>query len=154
MPVPIQKIHENVDKTAGEGNFYIDYSLLLNNLPRESKKIVTASDEDAELLIRLWSSADQVSEDIYKVKNSKVSQDDILRLKAHGFLTGSSEEVKFTGKAKTVITTMALGENNALQKNVKKKPYTEIMAAMSLKGKKGYRIPKFAANSNLIRVPK
>lgn len=75
-----------------------------------------------------------------------------MRLKAHGFLTGSSDEVKFTTKAKTVITTMALGETNALTKMVKKKSYTEIIASMSLKGKKGYRIPKFAANSNLIRV--
>jgi len=152
MPVPIQRIHENVDKTSGESNFYIDYSHLFNELPKQSKHIVTASDQDAELLIRLWTTSDKVSDDVYRVQNSKVSNDDVLRLKSHGFLTGSSDEVKFTGKAKAVITTMALGEGNAFQKNIKKKNYTEIIASMSLKGKKGYRTPKYAANSNLIRV--
>ena len=152
MPVPIQRIHEVVDKTAGDGNFYIDYSILINNFPKESKKIVTASDEDAELLIKLWATSDKVSDNVYKIKNSKVTNDDILRLKSHGFLTGGTEEIKFTGKAKAVITTMALGESNALQKNVKKKHYTEIIASMSLKGKSGYRVPKIASNYNLIRV--
>lgn len=152
MPVPIQRIHENVEKTSGEGNFFIDYSLLVNNLPKESKHIVTASDVDAELLVRLWSTADKISDDVYGIKNSKISNDDILKLKAHGFLTGGTEEVKFTGKGKAVITTMALGENNAFTKNAPKKTYAEAVKGMSLRGKKGYRIPKFAANSNLIRV--
>lgn len=151
MPLPIQKIYDSSDKTAGD-KFLIDYSLLLHTVPQDSKRIVTASDEDADILIRLWSSADKVTDDVYRVKNSKISQDDILRLKSHGFLTGSTDEVKFTGKAKAVITTMALGESNALQKNVKKKHYTEIIASMSLKGKTGYRVPKIAANYNLIRT--
>jgi hypothetical protein len=154
MPVPIQKIHDNVDrnKTSSDGNFYIDYSPLLQNIPQNNKKVVVASDEDAELLLRLWVSSQRVSDNVYNVKECKVSHDDILRLKAHGFLTGSSEEVKFTPKAKSIITLMALGEGNALQKNVKKKNYTEIMASMSLKGKSGYRVPKIAANYNLIRI--
>jgi len=152
MPLPIQKIH-TLEKETSDSNFFIDYSLLLNTMPKE-KKIVTASDEDAELLIRFWTTADKLSEseEVYRVSNSKLTNEDILRLKAHGFLTGSSEEVKFTSKAKAVITTMALGESNAFTKQQKKKSYTEIIASMSLKGKKGYRIPKFAANSNLIRV--
>jgi len=152
MPVPIQRIHENTDKTSSDSNFFIDYSLLVHDMPKESKRVVTASDEDAELLVRFWTTADKVSEEVYKVTSSKVSNDDILRLKAHGFLTGSSEEVKFTGKGKAVITTMALGENNAFTKEQKKRSYAQVVANMSLKGKKGYRIPKFAANSNLIRV--
>ena len=161
MPLPIQKMHDSndrineTDKSAGNNsNFYLDYSLLMKGIPKTDKRMVTASDADADLLIRFWSSADKVGEDVYKVKNSKTSNDDILRLKAHGFLTGGSEEVKFTGKAKAVITTMVLGESNALQKQQKKKNYTEIMASMSIKGKSGYRVPKFAANSNLIRTPK
>lgn len=160
MPLPIQKMHDSndrtneTDKSAGNSNFYLDYSLLLNGIPKTDKKVVTASNEDADLLIRFWSTADKVGEDVYKVNNSKASNDDILRLKAHGFLTGGTDEVKFTGKAKAVITTMVLGESNALQKQQKKKNYTEIMASMSIKGKTGYRVPKFAANSNLIRTPK
>ena len=148
MPIPIQRVHES----SGKGDFYIDYSMLLNNIPAAPKKVVVASNEDADLLIKLWASSDKISEDVYKIKKGQITQADLNKLKTHGFLTGGNDEVKFTGKAKSVITTMVLGENNAFQKQVKKKNYTEIMASMSLKGKKGYRIPKFAANSNLIRV--
>jgi hypothetical protein len=149
MPLPIQKVY---DTASGDPKLYLDYSLLLHSVPKSNTRIVTASDEDADILIRLWTTADKASDDVYRLKNSKITQDDILRLKSHGFLTGSSDEVKFTGKAKAVITTMALGESNALQKNVKKKHYTEIIASMSLKGKSGYRIPKVAANYNLINL--
>jgi len=153
MPVPIQKIH-SVEKESSDSNFFIDYSLLLNTMPKTKKKIVTASDEDAELLVRFWTTAETVngSDEMFRVPKDKLSNEDILRLKAHGFLTGSTDEVKFTSKAKAVITTMALGESNAFTKMQKKKSYTEIIASMNLKGKKGYRIPKYAANSNLIRV--
>jgi hypothetical protein len=63
--------------------------------------------------------SEKLSEDVYAIKNSKVTQDDVIRLKSHGFLTGGTEEVKFTGKAKAVITTMVLGESNAFQKEQK-----------------------------------
>lgn len=150
MPLPIQKVY---DRMSGEGNFYMDYSTLIPIIP-EKKKIVVASDQDAELLIKLWAASEKLADDVYQIKNSGISSGDVLRLKAHGFLTGGSEEVKFTGKAKAIITTMVLGEGNKFQKQQKKKSYTEIVASMNLKGKKGYRMPTYAANSNLIRVVK
>jgi len=148
MPIPIQRVE---DKHGG--NFLADFSVLLNDLPKDSRKrIVKASDEDATLLLKLWSTSDKISENVYNIKGSKFSQDDILRLKAHGFLTGGSEEVKFTSKAKVILTTMVLGESNNFQKSVKKKSYTEILASMDHRGKSGYRAPKYAANSNQIRI--
>lgn len=75
MPIPIKRI-PHVDKSSGGSNFSIDYSFLMNNLPKD-KRIVTASDEDAELLVRFWSSADKVSDEVYKVSGSKLSNEDI-----------------------------------------------------------------------------
>jgi hypothetical protein len=149
MPMPIKKIEDKVS-----GNFLVDYSLLLKSLPPDTKnKIVKASDADANLLMKLWETAEKISENVYKIAKTQFSQEDILRLKAHGFLTGGSEEVKFTPKAKVILTTMVLGESNRFQKEQKQKSYTEIIASMDHRGQKGYRVPKYAANnSNFIRL--
>ena len=65
-----------------------------------------------------------------------------------GFLTGGVDEVKLTRSGKIVITTMALGEVNSFAKAKQQKSYTEILASMDKRGKKGYRIPKYAANTS------
>ena len=65
----------------------------------------------------------------------------------------ATEEVKLTNKAKAVITTMALGENNAFTKMQKKKSYTEIIASMDKRGKKGFRMAKvYDGKENLINL--
>ena len=75
MPVPIQKIH-SVEKESSDSNFFIDYSLLLNTMPKTKKKIVTASDEDAELLVRFWTTAETVngSDEMFRVPKDKLSK--------------------------------------------------------------------------------
>ena len=51
-----------------------------------------------------------------------------------------------------VITTMSLGEQSQFEKKRQNKSYTEILASMDKRGKKGYRSaskdPKFSTNNS------
>ena len=160
MPIPIKpNSPDKAQKEAGD-NFLIDYNVFLSqipgalNPPKQSKLIAVASDKDASLLLELWATAERKEENIFKVgKEVKISKNDLIRLKSHGLITGGVDEVKLTDKGRSIITTMVLGENNNFLKDKKEKKYTEILASMDKRKKTGYRIPKFAVNSNLIRVP-
>jgi hypothetical protein len=152
MPIPI--------KPNSENNLQIDYSILFSkNLPpiqnEANKKIVLASDKDADLLMEVWINGEKKNQETFALKRgSKITSGDILRLKSHGLMDGTAEEFKLTNKGKIVITTLVLGENNSFLKDKKSKKYTEILASMNKRGKAGYRIPTIAANSHLIRLPK
>ena len=65
-----------------------------------------------------------------------------------GFISSVNDEIKITKKGKVIITTMALGEENAFNKKKTPKKYTEILASMNKRNKPGYRIPKFASDNN------
>lgn len=144
MPVPIKLITDKRKDNSG-----IDYSFLFNS-PSPEKKIVSASNKDASLLFELWSQGekDGITDSIKILPSANITSKDILRLKSLGFIVGDVSEVRFTRKGKMVITTMALGEVSQFEKNRKQKNYTEILASMSKRNKKGYRIPKFAANGS------
>jgi len=147
MPIPIRPRSQQPEK-----NTYLDYSFLANHMPAQ-KKVVTASDKDAEALMKIWLNAEQANGQ-YKITSSvELSSREIMRLKSQGFVTGSSSQVEFTDRGKKVITVMALGEGNNFQANRTDKSYIEILASMDHRGKSGYRTPKFAANnSNSLRV--
>ena len=149
MPVPIKFMPEK----SKDYNYKVDYSFLANVIPEPSKdKKVLASNNDASLLFKIWHTSQKNDDDSYSL-DSSINSKDVLRLKTQGFLTGTSEKVKFTRRGKLVVTTMALGEPNKFGKEKKEKPYTEILASMDKRGKKGYRIPKFSSNtSNNIRL--
>lgn len=166
MSIPIKPNDENNKYSAMD--FKVDYSFLAKSLPeKSSKKIVTASDSDAKTLMEIWEKAEK--DGAYFKISSKidVSYRDIMRLKTNGLLTGTNDRVQLTERAKQVIKTMVLGENNAFLKSQKQKSYTEIMASMDKRGKKGYRIadkenneteekrpegktPKFSSNGLII----
>jgi hypothetical protein len=154
MPIPIKPVG-NSQKNNIES---MDYSFLLNSFPKDGKdekRMVVACDKDASMLLELWSKSEKMGNDTIKIgKDLKLSSTDIIRLKSHGLITGGSEEVKLTNRGKAVITTMALGENNNFLKSKKEKSYTEILASIDKRGKKGYRIPKISLGCNLIRMPK
>ena len=57
--------------------------------------------------------------------------------------------LEITKRGKTIITTMALGEPNKFETSKQQKSYTEILASMDKRGKKGYRTPKYAASNSL-----
>ena len=147
MPVPIRPLPDRAD-TSG-----IDYSFLLQQ-PQQQKKTVTASNKDASMLFKIWANCDKIGVDSVQINPElDISSRDIMRLKTMGFLTGGVDQVKFTKKGKMVITTMALGEQSKFEKDCHEKPYTEILASMSKRGKKGFRTPKYASdNTNRLRL--
>lgn len=146
MPVPIMKVPDNKQDNSNS----IDYSFLLSS-PIPERKTVVASNKDASLLFELWSNGEKIDDSI-KINSKDITSNDILRLKTLGFLIGDANSVKFTKKGKMVITTMSLGEQSQFDKKRQNKSYTEILASMDKRGKKGYRVaskdPKFATNNS------
>ena len=138
MPIPIKPIND----PQRDDNATPDYSFLMNLEPAPTlkKKTVQASNQDASLLFNIWASSDGANAEtsIKITEDMGISSRDIMRLKTMGFLTGSSSEVKFTSKGKIVITTMALGETSKFKQSKQEKSYTEILASMSKRGKKGF----------------
>jgi hypothetical protein len=122
------------------------------NATPPKKKTVVASNQDASLLFELWKNGETI-EDTVKINPSpSVTARDILRLKTLGFLMGDLQTIKFTRKGKMVITTMALGEKSQFENKREPKSYTEILASMNKRGKKGFRIagsePKYVVNGS------
>ena len=152
MPMPLQP---NGNKDAPQ----IDYSFLFpgNQQPPEQKssRIVTASNKDADLLMELWLTSEKKEDGTIKIPHdARFSSNDILRLKTHGLVTGGTDEIQFTNRGRIVITTMVLSENNRFLKNQKSKKYTEILASMNKKGKKGYRMPTMGTASLMQKTTK
>ena len=148
MPIPIRYVP---DLQREDKNYGIDYSFLATQ--PSPKKTVTASNKDAALLFELWSKCERGEnpDDIKISSTVPVDARDLLRLKTMGFLVGVGDDLCFTRKGKMVITTMALGEESQFDKRATQKSYTEILASMNKRGKKGFRIagsdPQFATNN-------
>ena len=143
MPIPIKSIP---DKMV-EKEYTVDYSFLFNALEKTSnKKVVMASNRDADLLYQIWLQSEKKEDGTIKV-GTDINPKDIMRLKANGFVDGDTENIQFTRKGKTVITTMTLAEPNNFAKHKQRKDYNEILASMDKRGKQGYRIPKYASNN-------
>lgn len=146
MPIPIRPNYGQPEQS--EQNTNIDFSFLLNDYDQRSKKTVTASNRDAKLLMDIWLKASKTQDDAYVIDDLETQSRDVMRLKTLGFITGGTQEVKFTERGKMIIKTMALGETNKFEKDKKDKSYTEILAGMK-PDKKGLRDPRFASNHNL-----
>lgn len=145
MTVPIRPLHGmGYRKEDGSLLDSIDLSVLNDyvSLSPPKNKIVTASDKDADLLLNLWQKKSESSDEI---SVGEIDNSDILRLKTIGFLTGDVKKVKFTPRARAVITTMVLNEPNRFSNMKQPKSYNEILAAQSKKIKSS-RIPKFASS--------
>lgn len=144
MPVPIKLIRDE----KIENNNSIDYSFLVS---QPTPKKVFASNKDASLLFELWSKGEKIDSETYKI-GSSVESKDFMRLKSLGFVTGNLSGLQFTNKGKMVITTMSLGESNQFADKRSNKSYTEILASMDKRGKKGFRTasvdPKFSTNNS------
>jgi hypothetical protein len=130
MPVPI--IPQNVDSLMRKEREMqvqkVDYNAMnLDNLSllfterKNLQEIIKVGTFEAGLLFRLWKDSSATSDDI-DVPHS-FTNDDIIRLKASGLLTGNTEKVKMTPRGKEVIKTMVLTEKNALDKSAKDKTY-------------------------------
>jgi hypothetical protein len=162
MPIPI-RLNKEMDgqgsgsstNSGNSGQLAINdfYSFLFNEKP-ETKKTVFASNQDADLIMKIWNNGIKDKNGKFKVPAEAATTSDIMRLKASGFLEGANEMLSFTRKAKMIITTMSLGENNTFLKSQKKKNYTEILASMDKRGKKGYRIAETNPTDKAPEPPK
>jgi hypothetical protein len=149
MPIPIRPFENN----TLDNNRFVDYSFLAKQIVSNDKKKVTASNKDAELLMKIWLEAENKGEKFAISSNLNLSSRDIMRLKTYGLIAGNSNDLEITERGRKVITVMALGEGNKFEKGKKEKNYLEIMASMDKRGKDGYRIPKFcSSNSNSLNV--
>ena len=151
MPIPIGLVSGQPEKP--ENNSFLDASFLMNYMPTKEAGLPTKlADKDAADLMKIWLSAKKIDNETFEVKNVDLDNNTLIRLKSRGLISGGTEKIKFTSKAKTVISTMALGENNDFLKNKKEKSYTEILASMDKRGKKGYRIAMFDEHSHLLNL--
>ena len=137
MPIPLRP-------NSQQSNYQFDASFLAN-MPSEEKKVITASDRDAGLLMKIWNGAVKTGEYQFNITDNVISQRDFSILKANGFIMGDMRGCEFTARAKKIVTVMTLGEDNAFLKKRVDKSYSEILASNNKSMKTGYRIPKHAS---------
>lgn len=149
MPLPILPINNNNEENNNSG--LLDYSFLFNNNLTKTSGFRVVSNKDADLLMKIWLKGDKKNNFQFGIDENICSKTDVSRLKVNGLVEASAGGgVVFTEKAKKVITTMTLGEQNRFLNSKKEKNYTEILASMDKRGKKGYRV----AMSGMIDVSK
>lgn len=141
MPIPIGLVGKPKDKERYKDNLFVDYSFLFDkkNVKEASDSLFYLTDGDAKDLMKIWLKSKKVDGDFFMLNGDLLLSDDIIRLKTRGLITGDVNRLSFTPKAKRVIKTMTLGEANKFLQNKKEKSYTEILASMDKKGKRGYR---------------
>ncbi|MFO8110795.1 MAG: hypothetical protein R6U17_09815, partial [Thermoplasmata archaeon] len=112
-----------------ESKGLLDVSFLANYQQegQEHKKAgclsVAVSNTDADDLMEIWLHADKKGKDTFDVSPIKMSNKKLLRLKSRGLLSGGTDQVKITPKGRTVVSTMALGENNKFLKRKQENNY-------------------------------
>ncbi len=148
MPTPLNQ--------SNTSNMFIDWSFLAKQIDStNSKRVVEASNKDADLLMQIWSEAERDGKYLKIGKNLGIASGDILRLKTFGLITGGTDKISVTEKGKKIIKIMSLGETNTFMSKAKEKSYKEILAGLDKRNQKGYRIPKFAScTSNNLRFDK
>ena len=154
MPIPIGLVNGKPEKP--ENNGLLDVSFLANYMPtvEASSPMVTLADKDANDIMNIWLHAKKINKDTFVISNDMgLTNKDLIRLKSRGLISGGTEKIKFTSRAKTVVSTMTLGENNKFLEQQKTKSYSEILASMDKRGKAGFRIANvFDENSHLLNL--
>ena len=138
MPIPISPMNVRKDDDsnrdiADPADYSgINYDLLRGIIrTHNSNSNVKVSNSDASLLFKFWQSGkiEKVGHDEVINVPEKFSNNDILRLKALGFVVGDEvDRVKLTARAKDVIKTLVLNEENSFESARVHKPYNEILA--------------------------
>ncbi len=139
MPVPIQLVNGPTEKIKSDG--LLDISFLAHHMPKEASGLsYGVTDSDADNVMNIWLNAKKIDNDTFEIKSMDIDNQTIIRLKSRGLISGGTDNVKFTSRGKGVVKTMSLGESNNFLSKKKEKSYTEILASMDKRGKKGYRI--------------
>ena len=142
MPIPIMP--NNTDSFRNKRNqpeVPVDYGTLdmsvLENLRQKgdrSSDLFKVSDFEAGMLFRLWKGSEtDCRSGTIKVPDT-FSNNDVLRLKACGLVSGGVEEVALTDRGRGVIKTMVLGEDNNFDNDAVEKPFQQILAESKPKG--------------------
>jgi hypothetical protein len=156
MPLPINLISRNPSEENPKNNNLLDVSFLASNLHQQkeaSDYSFGLSDRDASHVMNIWLHGKKIGKDQFDLSDVDIDNKDVLRLKTRGLISGGTKEIKITNKGKSVVKTMALGESNKFLNNRKEKSYTEILASMDKRGKRGYRIAGiYDENSHLINL--
>lgn len=149
MPVPILPMNAKDDdkrpRNLADPADYdgVDVGLLQGLLrSQNTSQNIKISDSDASLLFKFWKEGKVVEGNTNSVEvPDEFSNNDVLRLKALGFVAGNDTKVvKFTQRAKDVIKTLVLNEENALDSNKVEKPYNEIIAENEKRKSGGIRL--------------
>jgi len=139
MPVPIQLVNGPTEKIKSDG--LLDVSFLAHHMPKEASGLSCGvTDSDADSVMKIWLNAKKIDNETFEIKSMNIDNQTIIRLKSRGLISGGTDNVKFTSRGKGVVKTMSLGESNHFLSKRKEKSYTEILASMDKRGKKGYRI--------------
>ncbi len=137
MPVPIVPMNAGGglggSSIVGDVPEYngINVDMLSGLVKTQPSKNVKVSNSDASLLFKFWQEGNPVKQgDTESIKvPEKFSNNDVLRLKALGFVVGDDTKVvKLTQRARSVIKTIVLNEENSLEATRIHKPYNEILA--------------------------
>ena len=144
MPIPISPMNMRRDddsRPVGDSPDYmgIDVNMLSGVIRTPEPKGVKVSNSDASLLFKFWQEGEVIKQGSVETINvpEKFSNNDILRLKALGFVVGDDTKVvKLTERAKGVIKSIILNEENHFESMRVHKPYNEILAKQK-EGKEG-----------------
>jgi len=144
MPVPIMP--QNTDSLfRREREMQMnstDYDKLnlndLGNFLKQRKNIQTdvvkVGSFEAGLLFRLWKDSRTDTTDGEIDIPVVFSNDEIIRLKSLGLISGSEDKFKFTQRGKEVIKTMVLTEKNIFDKTSKDKSYEQKLSETKIAG--------------------
>jgi hypothetical protein len=148
MPVPI--VPMNTDYLMLDQNkpmtpqvdYGIDVSLLPFVTEKQSKAndIIKVSNFEAGILFKLWKDSSGSASDEKIPIPETVSQNDVLRLKASGLISGDIETFTYTSRGREVIKTLVLSEENSFDKSSETKGLQEILADKKKKFGNGPRL--------------
>ena len=147
MPVPIfpmTNLYNEPAKSIAEPGDYIgiDWSAVEGIAPEKSgasSDEIKVADSDAAFLLRFWKGCKGDGDNI-ATKAEGFTNSDILRLKALGFISGETESLRFTPRARDVIKNIILASDNNFSSERVEKPYTEILAEADKRSKQGVRL--------------
>jgi hypothetical protein len=137
MPVPIMPV--NTDSLMRRERDYqiqpteycqINVADLPTSFEKKSKfsDLLKVSNNEANLLFRLWSESGAGPNDSNIVVPSSVDNNDLLRLKACGLIVGDTSSFTMTQRGRDVILTLALGEKNAFDKSSSSNTFEKILS--------------------------
>ena len=156
MPIPIMPVNtgplerrERDSRMQAVEYCQIDVSNLPVSIQKRSKlqDMLKVSNVEANLLFQLWSESGAGPNDKNVGIPRSMSNGDVLRLKVSGLIAGDTEHFTLTQRGKDVISTLALGEKNAFDKNSNTQSYEKMVSDRERNSTTG---PRFAVGKGSV----